>query len=258
MSRNIGKKLKKFRNQKGMSQLELEIKIGASAGSISRIESGKVNPTKETITDIIEGLGLNVLQVATLFNIRNEEIPSVMDVTKDLLFSSDLNYILQSSVNGITKKLDLLASVILIIEDDRLYSTNFTQHWYTTAVTKLLPKSFSTYSVSLTEHNDNACVESALSNKSIHINNLHRATIHAYSRKTTKAISRLIGFKSGIILPIYCHDSPLGSILFCKSYEDDFEVEIPMLRTYTNHIAAAINNANKLYELKNKLNRMTS
>jgi len=42
-----------------MSQFDLENEIGASAGVISRIESGKVNPTKETIREIAKTLKLN-------------------------------------------------------------------------------------------------------------------------------------------------------------------------------------------------------
>jgi len=42
-----------------MSQLELELQINASEGMISRIETGKVNPTKETVLKITEVLHLS-------------------------------------------------------------------------------------------------------------------------------------------------------------------------------------------------------
>ena len=55
----LGKRIKFFRERAHLSQLELETSINASAGMISRIEKGRVNPTKETVGKIVEILGLN-------------------------------------------------------------------------------------------------------------------------------------------------------------------------------------------------------
>ncbi len=60
---NIGPRLKFFRQRARMSQLELEVAIGTTPGAISRIESGKVNPTKETVLEIAEILHLNSLEL---------------------------------------------------------------------------------------------------------------------------------------------------------------------------------------------------
>lgn len=57
---NLGNRIKFFRKRAKISQFELEGKIGASAGSLSRIESGEVNPTKETLEKIVKSLGLNI------------------------------------------------------------------------------------------------------------------------------------------------------------------------------------------------------
>lgn len=55
----LGRRIRFFRNRAGISQFDLEIALDASAGMISRIESGKVNPTKETITKIAGELSIN-------------------------------------------------------------------------------------------------------------------------------------------------------------------------------------------------------
>lgn len=55
----LGNRIKFFRKRAKISQFELEGKIGASAGSLSRIESGEVNPTKETLEKIVFALNLN-------------------------------------------------------------------------------------------------------------------------------------------------------------------------------------------------------
>jgi len=43
-----GRAIRKARLNAELSQMDLELAIGAAFGSISRLESGKVNPTKET------------------------------------------------------------------------------------------------------------------------------------------------------------------------------------------------------------------
>ncbi len=63
MGVDLGKRIKFFRKRAKMSQLELEIEIGASSGMISRIESNTVNPTKETVMKIAKTLGLNKLEL---------------------------------------------------------------------------------------------------------------------------------------------------------------------------------------------------
>ena len=66
----IGLRLKNFREVKGMTQQELELGIGASFGHISRIESGKINPTKETLLKISEELNLSLKEKLILLDLH--------------------------------------------------------------------------------------------------------------------------------------------------------------------------------------------
>lgn len=63
----VGKKVKTFRLRSGMSQLDLELEIGASSGSICRIERGITNPTKETLVKISNALSLSLTEKIGLF-----------------------------------------------------------------------------------------------------------------------------------------------------------------------------------------------
>lgn len=86
----LGEKVKNFRNRAGLSQLDLEISIDAAQGSISRIENGKVNPTKETLLSIAKELKLTAVEIAYLTGITfdppsEEEIESAKKVFQDLL-----------------------------------------------------------------------------------------------------------------------------------------------------------------------------
>jgi len=62
----LGNKIRVFRKLKGLSQLDLELTIGASTGTISRIENCDINPTKETILKIAKVLKLNSLELEYL------------------------------------------------------------------------------------------------------------------------------------------------------------------------------------------------
>lgn len=73
MKLDYGNKIKYFRKRAGISQLQLEVLINASFGSISRIENGLTNPTKETLFAIANALRLNSLETINLFGITLED-----------------------------------------------------------------------------------------------------------------------------------------------------------------------------------------
>ena len=56
---SIGQRLKFFRTQLNVSQMDVELAIDAAFGSVSRMESGRVNPTKETVEKIAKALKLS-------------------------------------------------------------------------------------------------------------------------------------------------------------------------------------------------------
>ncbi len=67
---SLGQKIRHYRKQNHFSQMDLELEIDASPGTISRIEKGRINPTKETIIKIADALHLDPFQKATLFEIQ--------------------------------------------------------------------------------------------------------------------------------------------------------------------------------------------
>jgi transcriptional regulator with XRE-family HTH domain len=71
----IAQKIKEYRHLAKLSQVALEVEIGTSSGSISRMENGKTSPTKETLYKIARVLNLNPEDTATLFGIKLNRIP---------------------------------------------------------------------------------------------------------------------------------------------------------------------------------------
>jgi transcriptional regulator with XRE-family HTH domain len=66
----LGQRIRQFRKSAGLSQIELELRIDAAFGSISRMENGITNPTKETLFAIAQALSLNSFETAYLFGIE--------------------------------------------------------------------------------------------------------------------------------------------------------------------------------------------
>ena len=69
---NIGKLLKEYRAQRGLSQKKLSHHTGISQSFISSIESNKQSPTITTLERICEVLGLTI---AEFFSKTNNAIP---------------------------------------------------------------------------------------------------------------------------------------------------------------------------------------
>lgn len=74
MKNSLGNKIRFFRKRAGLSQFNLELAIGASAGMISRIENGMVNPKRETLKKISKELSLNEYEKNYLYGAFAEPV----------------------------------------------------------------------------------------------------------------------------------------------------------------------------------------
>lgn len=64
---HYARSVKQFRKEKGFSQIQLELEAGLTLGTVSRIEAGKTNPTKETLLKIALVLELDAEEKNYLF-----------------------------------------------------------------------------------------------------------------------------------------------------------------------------------------------
>lgn len=58
--KEIGKKIKEIRKEKGLTQLDLSVKSHCEENSIYRFEKGMSNPTIKTLFHIAQGLEVEV------------------------------------------------------------------------------------------------------------------------------------------------------------------------------------------------------
>lgn len=141
LSSKTGKKIRYFRERVNESQLNIELAMNASPGTLSRIENGQTNPTKETLLKISRYLKLNRLETAYLLGDTDkpssiEEINEVRDRLKEyfgkkdvVAYLTDDRYRLVAASKGIQQLMDvspehlkklLGESLIKILMDDSL------------------------------------------------------------------------------------------------------------------------------------------
>ena len=80
----IGEKLKKSRNDKGMSLRELATKVELSASFLSQIEQGKASPSIENLKKIAHTLDV---RVAYLLEDEDDDIRNIEYIIGSIFFS---------------------------------------------------------------------------------------------------------------------------------------------------------------------------
>lgn len=254
----IGQKIKQFRKRAGISQLELEMRIGTSPGSISRIESGEVNPTKETLVKIIEKLDLRNTDAASLFNLDLIELPKLVKLAKKLSNTLDLEAILQNSANSIALELNLLGVVICLIEGDKLKAKTFTQSWYTRLVLNILPIPFHKLEVNLSDpaFKKNKFYDVIQTRSPVIRERLSDFCVPPLPLNIANLAQKVSSHKCAISFPLISDENCIGVILFTKNHVDDFKNEYPILEAFSEHIASSIVNAQNYEKLKLELSRL--
>jgi transcriptional regulator with XRE-family HTH domain len=247
----LGQKIRHFRERAGLSQLKLEMEIGASPGHLSRIENGRIEPVKETIVDIAYVLKLNTFEIASLFGIDLSDINQLFEETTRILSTHNLEEILDRTVNELIFKMGYLASMIMLVEGDRISFNALTMSNIAKRTIGCMNRPLSSLSLSLTRDISNLTVKAIRENKICFTRNTRDYTVPAVSRETADKIQELTGHRSNIIFPLYTDGPPFGAIVFVKKYESDFRDERDTLEIISKQIAVAIQNARKFESVIN-------
>jgi len=100
----VGKRVQKYRKQKGLTQERLAELIGIDTISLSKIETGRNYPTSENITKLARVLGVNVYELFVDDALKTNE-----ELLKEILLDID-------KISNNNQKLQMLkASISSII-----------------------------------------------------------------------------------------------------------------------------------------------
>ncbi len=249
MNSKLGEKIKFFRKRAGLTQFNLELEIGLAQGAISRIESGKVNPTKETIADIAYSLKLDTSEIASLFGIEINDTTKLFQITTKLLLENDLKKILDIVLNDLIFKMGYIASAIFIIKNDSIYAIGVTKTNLSKKTFKLLKNyPLSTSKIPLNFKGNNALIQAISMNKEILINRNRDYLYPAIPIHIADKIQNEVGDRSSLIVPLSTNSSPFGAMIYTKKIHSTFNKERKLIKIITKQIAIAIENTLKRKE----------
>lgn len=220
---NLGEKIKKYRKRAGMSQMDLELAIDAAHGSISRMESGKVNPSKETLAQLVVALNLNQIQATKLYGI--DPLPTYINIIKAISKSINVNdrkKLFQNSVDDLVYQLNLMSAFIVIIEGDHIRSMASTNNLVTRLSLKVLGKDFDSFTAPM-DDGSNLMVRTITTGIPQTSGDLKRYIVPAVGMKMAIILEKLASIKSGISVPVRTKKEILGAIMFGSREETDFE-----------------------------------
>ena len=238
----LGQKIRNFRIRSGKSQMDLELEIGASAGSLSRIENGEVNPTKETLLKIIEVLNLVTIEAASLMGIdMSPSYSGLLKFSNEVSNIKELNQMVQKAVDSITNELNLLGAFVVLVDGDIVRLETFAQTFYSEMAMKVIGKPMKEIQAPIEANSENLMVRTVLDKKSYLSNSIEAFVVPAVNNTIAKILGKITGFKSAITMPLIANGKVLGAIHFSKSYIDDFKNETPILESFSEYISQIIN-----------------
>ncbi len=235
MDNSLGQKIKNFRKRAGKSQFDLELDIEASPGSISRIESGEVNPTKETLMKIVECLNLNELEQSSLFNIGNKFSVNVLENINELIVAGDSEDLLNKATSMFIKELNLLAIIVCLIDGEFIKAKALTSQWYTPIINGIIGTDFKNlrFRFESEEFKKNSMYKVIREGKELLSDKLEDFACPPLSVSVSRTLATFTGNKANICFPIPGQNKILGTILFTKNVKDDFQTEREVLREFT-------------------------
>ncbi len=247
----VGQKIRRFRKRAGLSQLSLELAIEASPGSLSRIESGKVNPRKETIVDIATALKLETKEIASLFGIEVYDNNHLFEETTRILSTHNLQEVLDRAVNNLIFKMGYIGSCIFLADGDKVGFSSMTNSKLGNKVLACLDRPLSSLSFSLSKDTSNLTVKAIKENKVFFTHYIRDFTVPAVTVETADKIQEATGDKSNIIYPLFTDEESFGAIAYVKNVASDFKDERETLGIISKQVAVAIQNAKKFESLLN-------
>ena len=251
---SLGSKIKRFRTQRNLSQLQLENEIDASPGSISRIESNKTNPTKETLIDIAYALKIDTSEIASLFGIEFPQLNDLIDLTNEVSLNLNVNEVVDKVVNNLVLKMGYIASAVFLIKGDKLYTRGITYSNISSKFMRYIPNgnvSFMRFKID--NHPENLIVKAIKENKPQLTNISRDYIVPLLPVPIANWIQKITGDKSSLLMPLTPNGRPIGAIVYTKKFTDDFSRDMKNLEIFTKQIAIAIQNAMRHEKLKEEV-----
>ncbi len=239
--KHLGQLIQHYRNRAGITQLDLELATEMASGSISRIEQGKVNPTKETIYKIIDYLELSPIEASQLFGIDINYFAELLNLANKLQDIDELKDLIQTACDEIVKVLNLPGATIYMVEGSRLFYKVMSINNFSKLALSILPFPIDRLNYALNSEEPNTIVESILTGEYKISKDLYEFTKPVIPRLIANRIQQVVRIKAFISIPLKNEQETIGSLVFATNFDDEFKNELSLLQAFADSIAKIIN-----------------
>lgn len=242
---SIGEKVREFRNRADLSQFELETIIEAATGTISRIETDQVNPTKETLLRIASALDLSGLETASLFSLDH----IILNQNSNVI---DLKKVLERITSKWVSLLNVSYAVVLLWNADE-QSLSVGSITIPQTVQNLSEKALGDAIGSFKlfkkdpSHLENDYFKCFTSNQTLITESLYDVSRPFVAEAPAKIIQSLLGMRKAISVPLAFEDNKLGVLGLIWQKEELSNQDKQMIETFAEQVSTTIYNS-KLVE----------
>jgi len=238
----LGQKIRMYRERAGLSQMELELEIGASPGSLSRIENGQTNPTKETILRLAKHTSLSDLELNDLLSIRLDEFVDLLKVLCSFDSNQNIETWFNTTLSSIAKILNYITIVLLVIVEDGtalspLYISNT---WTARKALEIIGGPLKNHKIVMSRHPDNAFVKAIKQKRIIEIEHVREISEGYISDNLADITQKFSKQKKAFIVPLEHNNKMLGSIYWSKYNLDNYYYEQELITTISNRLAQIV------------------
>ncbi len=234
--------IRKFRTARSVSQFDLELGIKAGLGSISKIEQGKIEPSKETLTKIIEHLKLPAYEAMMLFGLNFKEHQDIVAAIENIHAQTNLKDTLQACVDGVSKALQVPGAAIYVVSEDELIYKTVSNQWFTSRVLNILGNETKKIRYKIDSDSQTPQARSAALRQLVVDNSLYSSLKPQINKAVCDLIQSIVGIEQIAYLPIVDIDEKLvGLIGIATNKTASLHEVLPLLYGFLEAAAEGIN-----------------
>lgn len=234
---SIGEKIKLFRKRASISQFELEMRLGMSPGCLSRIESGKVNPQKETLVKIVDLLKLNDIESAYLFGLRMDAFPKTLGLINEISYIDDVDLVFSKAVNELAEVMGFVICAAFLLKEDCLWGQAYARTKPSVIAMNMVGRPIKDLWITEKKDKGNALLRTALDNKVVQTGDFYNIGRGTVARSIMIAISKLARIDDAVVVPLEIRGKSIGSLLCVKPKTEDYSYELPILKAIATQLA---------------------
>lgn len=238
----LNEKIRYLRKINDISQMQIELETDIAFGSISRIESGKVEPTKETIFKIAKALNLSTYDTGWLFGICVLNPENSLIAVKRITGSRNVHELLKNSVDIIFNLYRGFNGGMLFRKvGNYIFSIAVSEMPLINKALGFLGKPLEEHFIDLKDHTENLVAKSVINKRYYIGTDLYQFSGGPVTKFASKMISKVLGFRIGVVFPLIFNNDILGAMLYTKRIPEPFsEEELRILELLSDQLAMEI------------------